>query len=128
MLVTTGILLVGGTFLIFLFEYDNPASIGKLTLGQKLMASLFQAVTTRTAGFFTVDQAAFTNGTAMLCLFLMLIGGSPMGTAGGIKTTTLAVLVLSIITIFAERRMWRSVVAKFEAAMSVQHLWSQEWQ
>ena len=84
-LVTTGILLVGGTFLIFLFEYDNPASIGKLTLGQKLMASLFQAVTTRTAGFFTVDQAAFTNGTAMLCLFLMLIGGSPMGTAGGIK-------------------------------------------
>ena len=97
-LVTTGILLVGGTFLIFLFEYDNPASIGKLTLGQKLMASLFQAVTTRTAGFFTVDQAAFTNGTAMLCLFLMLIGGSPMGTAGGIKTTTLAVLVLSIIT------------------------------
>ena len=97
-LVTTDILLVGGTFLIFLFEYDNPASIGKLTLGQKLMASLFQAVTTRTAGFFTVDQAAFTNGTAMLCLFLMLIGGSPMGTAGGIKTTTLAVLVLSIIT------------------------------
>lgn len=97
-LVTTGILLAGGTVLIFLFEYHNPDSMGNLSFGQKLMASLFQSVTTRTAGFLTIDQAAFTNGTVMICLFLMLVGGSPMGTAGGVKTTTLAVLVLSTIT------------------------------
>ena len=96
-LTTTGILLLGGTICILLFEYKNPATLGSLSFGQKLMAATFQSVTTRTAGFFTIDQAAFTNGTAMLCLFLMLVGGSPMGTAGGVKTTTLAVLVLSII-------------------------------
>ena len=60
------------------------------------MASSFQSVTTRTAGFLTIDQSAFTNASVMLCLFLMLVGGSPMGTAGGIKTTTVAVLALSI--------------------------------
>lgn len=97
-LLTTGILLVGGTLFIFLFEYHNPDSMGDMSFGQKLMASAFQAVTTRTAGFFTIDQAAFTNGTVMICLFLMLVGGSPMGTAGGVKTTTLAVLVLSTLT------------------------------
>ena len=67
-----------------------------MSTGRQLLASAFQSVTTRTAGFFTTDQAAFTNATFVLCLVLMLIGGSPMGTAGGIKTTTIAVLVLSI--------------------------------
>ena len=97
-LVTTAILLVGGTFLIFLFEYHNPDTLGNLSVGQKVMAAAFQSVTTRTAGFFTVDQGALTNGSVMICLFLMLVGGSPMGTAGGVKTTTLAVLVLSVLT------------------------------
>lgn len=96
-LTATAALVVGGTVLIFLFEYGNPATIGKLSFGKKLMASAFQSVTTRTAGFLTIDQAAFTNASVTLCLFLMLVGGSPMGTAGGIKTTTLAVLVLSVI-------------------------------
>lgn len=97
-LTTTGILLVGGTLFIFIFEYHNPDTLGNLSVGQKVMAAAFQSVTTRTAGFFTIDQGALTNGSVMICLFLMLVGGSPMGTAGGVKTTTLAVLVLSIIT------------------------------
>ncbi len=97
-LTTTAILLAGGTVFILLFEYNNPDTLGKLSFGQKLMAAAFQSVTTRTAGFFTVNQAALTSGSIIICLFLMIVGGSPMGTAGGVKTTTLAVLVLSIIT------------------------------
>lgn len=96
-LTTTGILLLGGTICILLFEYKNPDTLGSLSFGQKLMAAAFQSVTTRTAGFFTIDQGALTSGSVIICLFLMLVGGSPMGTAGGVKTTTLAVLVLSII-------------------------------
>lgn len=95
-IITTAILVLGGTVLIFLFEYKNPDTIGNMSFGKKMMASAFQSVTTRTAGFLTIDQSAFTNASTMLCLFLMLVGGSPMGTAGGIKTTTLAVLILSI--------------------------------
>lgn len=97
-LATTAILFLGGTVLIFIFEFHNPDTIGKMPLGSKIMASAFQSMTTRTAGFLTIDQAAFSNATVVLCLFLMLIGGSPMGTAGGVKTTTLAILVLSMIT------------------------------
>ena len=82
-LTTTGILLLGGTICILLFEYKNPDTLGSLSFGQKLMAAAFQSVTTRTAGFFTVAQGALTSGSVMICLFLMLVGGSPMGTAGG---------------------------------------------
>ena len=95
-LVMTVSLVVGGTVLIFLFEHGNIYSIGSYSIGTKWMASLFQSVTTRTAGFFTVGQDRFSNATYLLCLVLMLIGGSPMGTAGGIKTTTVAVLLLGL--------------------------------
>lgn len=97
-LVTTSVLVLGGTILIFLFEYNNPETMADMPVWQKLMASLFQSVTTRTAGFLTVDQGALSGSSVLLCLFLMFVGGSPMGTAGGIKTTTLAVMVLSIIS------------------------------
>lgn len=97
-LVTTTVLVFGGAFLIFLFEYHNPETMGSMPLGQKILASLFQSVTTRTAGFLTVDQGALSGASVLLCLFLMFVGGSPMGTAGGMKTTTLAVLVLSIVS------------------------------
>ncbi len=96
-LCTTGILIFGGALLIFIFEYNNPATLGQMPLWEKVMASFFQSVTTRTAGFFTVDQGSLTNASALLCLGLMFIGGSPMGTAGGIKTTTAAVLVLDVL-------------------------------
>ena len=92
----TAILVIGGTVLIFLFDFHNPESIGSYPLGTKFMAALFQTVTTRTAGFFTVSQEKFSNATYLLCLLMMFIGGSPMGTAGGIKTTTFAILILHL--------------------------------
>ena len=92
---TTLILIFGGGILIFLFEYDNPLTIGDMSLFDKIQVSLFQSVTTRTAGFATVPQQNLTNASSILCLLLTFIGGSPVGTAGGIKTVTVAVLVAS---------------------------------
>ena len=89
----TLILIFGGAALIFAFEYNNPQTIKDYTLLQKIEVSLFQSVTTRTAGFATVPQENLTNASAIVCLLLMFIGGSPVGTAGGIKTVTFAVLV-----------------------------------
>lgn len=96
-LTMTAVLVLGGGVLIFLFEYNNPDTIGREPLGTKLLASFFQSVTTRTAGFLTIDQAAMTDETTILSLLFMIIGGSPMGTAGGIKTTTFLVLILSAL-------------------------------
>ena len=96
-LTTTGILLLGGTICILLFEYKNPDTLGSLSFGQKLMAAAFSVCDHKNCRFFTVAQGALTSGSVMICLFLMLVGGSPMGTAGGVKTTTLAVLVMSYI-------------------------------
>ena len=94
---STAILVLGGGILIFLLEYHNSLTIGGLPLLDKLQISFFQSVTTRTAGFATVPQQDLTNASSILCLLLMFIGGSPVGTAGGIKTVTFAVLVVSAL-------------------------------
>ena len=94
---TTSVLILGGGILILIFEYNNPLTIGKLSVFDKIQVSLFQSVTTRTAGFATGPQQDLTNASSILCLLLMFIGGSPVGTAGGIKTVTIAVLVASAI-------------------------------
>ena len=94
---TTLILIFGGGLLIFLLEYGNPLTIGELSLFDKLQVSFFQSITTRTAGFATVPQENLTNASSILCLLLMFIGGSPVGTAGGIKTVTVAVLAVSAL-------------------------------
>jgi len=94
---TTLILIIGGGILIFLFEYNNPLTIGSLSVFDKIQVSLFQSVTTRTAGFATVQQQNLTDASSILCLLLMFIGGSPVGTAGGIKTVTFAVLAVSAL-------------------------------
>ena len=94
-IVTTAILTLGGGLLIFLFEYQNPLTIGNMSLFDKMQVSLFQSVTTRTAGFATVPQQDLTNASSILSLLLMFIGGSPVGTAGGVKTVTIAVLAVS---------------------------------
>ena len=85
---STFILIVGGGLLILLFEYNNPLTIKDLSLFDKIQVSLFQSITTRTAGFATIPQESLTNGSILICLLLMFIGGSPVGTAGGIKTIT----------------------------------------
>lgn len=94
----TVFLILAGTVFVFLAEYGNPDTIGELSMGQKLMASMFQSVTTRTAGFCTVSQGALHTESKLFCAILMFIGGSPGGTAGGVKTTTVAMLFLACLT------------------------------
>ena len=96
-LTTTLVLIFGGALCIFLFEYNNPQTMKDFTLYQKIQASFFQSVTTRTAGFFTVPQENLSNSSALVSVLLMFIGGSPVGTAGGIKTVTIAVVVAAAI-------------------------------
>ena len=95
----TSFLILFGTILIFLFEYHNPATMESLSLPQKIQASLFQSVTTRTAGFETVAQGALTDASSLVSMFLMIIGGSPTGTAGGVKTVTFAILVFCVLSV-----------------------------
>ena len=90
---STLILIIVGAVLILAFEYNNPQTLNDYTLPQKIEVSLFQSVTTRTAGFATIPQENLTNASSIVCLLLMFIGGSPVGTAGGIKTVTFTVLI-----------------------------------
>lgn len=91
------VLLLGIGFAAFLcFEWNNPATLGSHSVFDKLQMALFQSVTTRTAGFFTVPQESLTLPSALVSLVLMFIGGSPVGTAGGIKTVTFAVLLAKV--------------------------------
>ena len=97
-LTTTTALIFGGAFIVFLLEYGNPQTIGNLTFGDKVLASFFESVTTRTAGFLTFSQKAMHESTALVCLILMFIGGSPVGTAGGVKTSTFALVIISAMS------------------------------
>ena len=99
----TAILIFGGAFLIFIFEFSNVKTIGNMSLFDKIQVSLFQSVTTRTAGFAGVPQENLSNSSAILSLFLMFIGGSPVGTAGGIKTVTIAVLVFTAYALISNK-------------------------
>ncbi|MEG0792712.1 MAG: potassium transporter TrkG [Lachnospiraceae bacterium] len=95
----TTILIVLGTAVYMLLEWNNPETIGNMNPLQKLMASGFQSVTTRTAGFATISQSGLREDSAFFTCILMFIGGSPAGTAGGVKTTTVAMLLLTGITV-----------------------------
>ena len=95
-LVTTAILIAGSMLLFYMMERGNIL-VG-MTGSEKFLACLFSAVTPRTAGFNTVDTAALTDGSKFLTAVLMFIGGSPGSTAGGIKTTTLMVLLFYVVS------------------------------
>lgn len=97
-LITTSLLLCAGFVLTLLFEWHNPQTLGTMPVQDKVLAAAFQSVTLRTAGFNTIDQAALTGPSQAVACLLMMIGGSPGSTAGGIKTVTAAVLVLSAIS------------------------------
>jgi trk system potassium uptake protein len=89
---TTLFLLLSGTLAIWLIEIRNSKTLGTLALPQQLLAAWFQSVTSRTAGFNTIDVGQMTKAGLFITIGLMLVGGSPGGTAGGIKTTTVRVL------------------------------------
>lgn len=123
----TGFLIVMGTLLFFAFEYHNPLTIAKYSFTDKLQAAFFQSVTTRTAGFATIPQQNLTNASAIVSLLLMFIGGSPVGTAGGIKTVTIAVLIASAFATLANkedvvlfhRTISKQTISKAAAVVSI---------
>ena len=91
-LVTSAVLLLGGTLLIWLME--RSATAAGLPAGEQFLTSLFGSVTARTAGFNTVDTGAMSDGGKFVTILLMFVGGSPGSTAGGVKTTTVAVILV----------------------------------
>jgi trk system potassium uptake protein TrkH len=98
-LATTVFLTVMGTLLIGLFEGHNPATLGGMSGSHKLLAALFQSVTCRTAGFAGIDQGSLTGAGQGISIFLMIIGGSPGSTAGGLKTVTAIVLLMTAVSV-----------------------------
>ncbi len=103
-IISTAVLITVGTILIFIFEFDNPRTIKDFGIFEKLQAAFFQSVTTRTAGFATIAQENFTDSSTLVSLILMFIGGSPVGTAGGIKTVTAAVMLMTMLSVINNRR------------------------
>ena len=89
-------LILAGALLVFAAEHDNPRTLGDLPFSLKILNSLFESVTFRTAGFATFSQSAITDISCIAANLLMFIGGSPIGTAGGVKTTTFYLYLLNI--------------------------------
>ena len=96
-LTVTAILVFGGAAVLFMTE-KNGAFKG-MTTGEQVLSAFFQSITLRTAGFFTFDQSKLSNSGYILSTLLMFIGGSPGSTAGGVKTTTMAVAFLNLISV-----------------------------
>ena len=103
-IVATLILIFGGAAVIFACEYNNPDTIGGLSLFDKIQVSLFQSITTRTAGFASIPQEKLTGASTVASIMLMVIGGSPVGTAGGIKTVTAVALLCSALSTIRNKK------------------------
>ena len=95
-LVTYGALMLISFLLVLVIEWNNPSTLGSMNVGQKLLAAFFQSVTLRTAGFNTFDQQALRDCTELIGSFMMVIGAAPASTGGGVKVTTLAILLLTV--------------------------------
>ncbi len=115
---TTIMLLVMGTIAIFWTEYRNPDTIAQWDLGQQILAAWFQSVTTRTAGFNTIDNGKMTTAGLFITIGLMFIGASPSGTGGGIKTTTFGILASATRSVL----QGKSVVVMFDRLVSTELL------
>lgn len=92
------LLIVTGALFVFATEYNNPETLGSLSLYEKVLASFFQSVVARTAGFYSINIAGMFNGASLFIIILMFIGGSPSSTAGGIKTTTFGTIICTLIS------------------------------
>lgn len=123
-IIVTTVLLIGGTIAFFVLEYEN--SLQGLGLYKQVIISFFQSVTTRTAGFFTIAMGPLSSATKLMMSILMFIGGSPAGTAGGIKTVTIAIVFLMVrsiyggrdeVTIYGRRLKKRLVIRAFALFM-----------
>ena len=126
-LLSTAVLIFAGALLFLAFEYNNPQTMGDFPVSGKIQASLFQSVTTRTAGFATVPQENLTDSSAIVSLLLMFIGGSPVGTAGGVKTVTIAILLMSAFAtirnnddvVLCKRTISKQAIGKAVAVVSM---------
>ncbi|WP_161883062.1 TrkH family potassium uptake protein [Deinococcus alpinitundrae] len=102
-LTVMGALLLGGLLLFLVLEWNNPATLGRLPFGDKLLVSFFQSVTPRTAGFNTVDYALVRSPTLFITIILMFIGANPGSTGGGIKTSTFFVMMMAALSLVRGR-------------------------
>ncbi|EEH97613.1 MULTISPECIES: TrkH family potassium uptake protein [Clostridium] len=102
-LITTAILVFGGAILMLIFEYNNVDTIANMNIKDKLLNSFFASVTPRTAGFNSISTSGMTLASKFLTIILMFIGGSPGSTAGGLKTVTFGILVLTVICVIKGR-------------------------
>ncbi len=98
-LILSAIYVVGGALVVALLEWNNPATIGEMGFGAKILNSFFQSVTWRTAGFTAVDNAALNEGTKLFGLFWMFSGGASASTAGGVKIATIGVIMLAAYSV-----------------------------
>lgn len=109
MLSGTAVLIPVSVAAFALLEWTNPGTLGQYdSWGARLAISWFQGVTTRTAGFNTVDIAALHDDTSLLFIALMLVGGGPASTAGGIKVTTFVVMLLATVAFFRRQTQLRA--------------------
>jgi trk system potassium uptake protein TrkH len=123
MLAGTAILVPVSVSLIAILEWTNPETLGQFSGGiDRLTAAWFQAVTTRTAGFNTVDISSLNDATAVVLMGLMFVGAGSTSTAGGIKLTTLIVLLLAVVA-FVRRRAELDVFGHTLAHQQVMKLW-----
>lgn len=111
-------LFIGGGIIFFVAEYSNPATLGELPLGEKILASLFQSATLRTAGFGTIDNSAMTDISKLASLVLMFIGGASGSTAGGVKVGSVAVLAIVV---------WNSAIGKRDSVIFGRKLTSESF-
>ena len=120
-------LILSGALWVLLCEWNNPATLGPMSAGGKILNALFQSVTFRTAGFASVPQGALTRGTVVFGSLLMFIGGSPMGTAGGVKTVVFIVILMNAAsfirnqdeTVLYHRSVSQDLIRKANAIVTV---------
>ncbi len=103
-LIITAVLLAGGTISVLLLEYNNPATMGNLTVGGKIFTALFTAATPRTAGFSVLNTATLSYPTILILIAFMFIGASPTSTGGGVKTTTFGIVLVTFINMIRGRQ------------------------
>ncbi|WP_420894172.1 TrkH family potassium uptake protein [Staphylospora marina] len=103
-LTVTAILIPLGMLVILLMEWENPATLGSLPFGEKLYASGFHAIAPRSGGFSTLDVGGMNEATQFFTVMLMFVGASPGSMGGGIKTTTLAIILLAVWTMLRGRK------------------------
>lgn len=117
-LTATAFLIISGTVFTFLTEHNNPSTMGGYSLHGKILASLFHSVALRTAGFVTIDYSGLKYATEFFSVILMMIGGSPCGTAGGIKTISVTVIILAVMSLIKDK----DSICAFKRSISIKIL------